>query len=108
MAGLSKRERSVAEIYDELIRAWSRQPRKTVGDLFNAHETIREQAKGLYDHADLALKKLVRVWKKGKRVPVDAEHYLEIEDAFRGQTKAFAPGFAHRYKLKLKKLVDTE
>jgi hypothetical protein len=33
----------------------------------------------------------------------DAEHCLEIDDLFRGQTKAFAPGFAHRYKLKLQK-----
>ena len=101
-------ERSVSEIYEELVRAWTRQPRNSVADLYNAHEIIREQAKGLYDHADLALKKLVRVWKKGKRSPVDSEHYLEIEDSFRGQLKAFAPAFAHRYKLKLKKLISTD
>jgi hypothetical protein len=33
---------------------------------------------------------------------------LDIEDSFRGQTKAFAPGFAHRYKLKLKALPEPE
>jgi hypothetical protein len=101
-------ELSIAEIYDGLVAAWGKQPRSTVADLYNAHETIREQAKGLYDYADLALAKLVRVWKKGKRSPVDSEHYLEIEDKFRGVTKAFAPGFAHRYSLKLKKLVGSE
>jgi hypothetical protein len=106
MPGLTKRERSIGEVYDELVRLWIKAPKKTTAELFDAHENMREQAKGLYDCADLALKKLVRVWKKNKRVPVDGEHYLDIEDTFRGQTKAFAPGFAHRYKLKLRKLID--
>jgi hypothetical protein len=101
-------ELSIAEIYKGLIEAWRKQPRASVADLYNAHETMREQAKGLYDIADLKLKSLVRAWKKNKKAPVDEQNRLDIEDCFRGVTKAFAPGFAHRYKLKLRKLVDTD
>ena len=79
---------------------------KTVAELYEAHESFREQAKALYEKADATLKKLVRTWKKNKKAPVDGDHVLEIEDSFRGQTKAFAPGFAHRYKLKLKKSLE--
>lgn len=81
---------------------------KTVAELYQAHESFREQAKALYDKADATLKKLVRVWKKNKSAKIDPQHVLEIEDNFRGQAKAFAPGFAHRYKLKLKTLPDSE
>jgi hypothetical protein len=79
---------------------------ETVAQLYEQHETLGSQAKALYDRKDAILKKLVRVWKKNKRAPVDGENFLEIEDAFRGQTKAFAPGFAHRYKLKLRKQAE--
>ena len=75
---------------------------KSVAELYEAHESLREQAKALYDKTDATLKKLVRAWKKNKAARIDGTHVLEIEDAFRGQTKAFAPGFAHRYKLKLR------
>jgi len=75
---------------------------KTVAELYEQHENLREQAKALYEKADTTLKKLVRAWKKNRSAKVDDNHILEIEDAFRGQVKAFAPGFAHRYKLKLK------
>jgi hypothetical protein len=85
----------------------AKQP-KTVAELYEAHETFREQAKALYDKADATLKKLVRAWKKNKSAKIDPQHVLEIEDAFRGQTKAFAPGFAHRYKLKLKTVQEAE
>lgn len=81
---------------------------KSVAELYEQHESLREQAKALYDKADSTLKKLVRAWKKNKTAKVDAQHVLEIEDAFRGQTKAFAPGFAHRYKLKLRTIQDQE
>jgi len=54
----------------------------------------------LYDKADTTLQKLVRAWKKDKKAQIDEKHYLEIVDKFRGATKAFAPGFAHRYDLK--------
>jgi hypothetical protein len=74
----------------------------TVAELYEQHESLREQAKQLYDQADSTLKKLVRAWKKNKQARVDEGHVLDIEDSFRGATKAFAPGFAHRYKLKLK------
>lgn len=80
----------------------------TVAELYEAHESFREQAKGLYDKADATLKKLVRTWKKNKSAKVDPQHVLEIEDSFRGQTKAFAPAFAHRYKLKLKTVPESE
>lgn len=85
----------------------TRQP-KSVAELYEAHESLREQAKALYEKADATLKKLVRTWKKNKSAKVDAQHVLEIEDAFRGQTKAFAPGFAHRYKLKLRTVNESE
>jgi hypothetical protein len=75
---------------------------KTVAELYEAHESFREQAKALYEKADSTLKKLVRTWKKNKSARIDLTHVLEIDDAFRGQVKAFAPGFAHRYKLKLR------
>ena len=81
---------------------------KSVAELYEQHESLREQAKALYDKADSTLKKLVRAWKKNKTAKVDAQHILEIEDAFRGQTKAFAPGFAHRYKLKLKSVPESD
>ena len=117
MPSLSKRERSIAkplsefslaELQAELLKRWRKSPGATLGENYDAHETIRELAKSLYDLADLRLRKLVRIWKKSKRAPVDDAHYLEIEDAFRGQTKAFAPGFAHRYKLKLKTVNESE
>jgi hypothetical protein len=75
---------------------------KTVADLYAEHESLRAQAKVLYDKADSTLKKLVRAWKKNRQAKIDDSHVLEIEDQFRGATKAFAPGFAHRYKLKPK------
>jgi len=103
---------------------------KSVADLYAEHESLRELAKILYDEADLTLKKLVTVWSKDKRAnigehdltkfsaelrklvrslksqaaKVDEGHSLEIEDQFRAATKAFAPGFAHRYKLKPRKI----
>lgn len=75
---------------------------KSVAELYEAHEDFRAQAKVLYDKADATLKKLVRVWKKNKAARIAPNQVLEIEDSFRGQVKAFAPGFAHRYKLKLR------
>jgi hypothetical protein len=85
-------------------------PKRTqsVAELYQAHETFGEQAKALYDKKDAILKKLVRAWKKNKAARIDEGHILEIEDAFRGQTKAFAPGFAHRYKLKLRTVNERE
>lgn len=73
---------------------------KSVAELYAQYESLREQAKVLYDKADATLKKLVRAWKKDRQAKIDEKHTLEIEDQFRGATKAFAPGFAHRYKLK--------
>lgn len=75
---------------------------QSVAELYEQHESLRAQAKALYDQADDTLKKLVRAWKKNKSDHIDESHVLDIEDSFRGATKAFAPGFAHRYKLKLK------
>jgi hypothetical protein len=77
---------------------------KSVADLYAEHESLREQAKVLYDKADSVLKKLIRAWKRDRQAKVDEKHVLEVEDQFRGATKAFAPGFAHRYKLKLRSL----
>ena len=97
--------------------AKAKQPR-TVAELYGQHESLRDQAKALYDQADATLKKLVRAWKKNKAAIALTEKHkttgaemkftLDIEDAFRGQTKAFAPGFAHRYKLKLKSAPESE
>ncbi len=81
---------------------------KTVAELYALHEAAHEEGKKYWELKDALLKKLIRVWKKNKKAPVDDAHYLDIEDCFRGQVKAFAPGFAHRYKLKLRKLVETE
>lgn len=75
---------------------------KSVAELYEAHEDLATKAKALYDQKDSTLKKLVRAWKKNKSARIDPQHVLDIEDNFRGQVKAFAPGFAHRYKLKLK------
>jgi len=75
---------------------------KSVAELYRLHEELREQGKVLYEKADGVLKKLVRAWKKDRQAKIDEKHTLEIEDQFRGATKAFAPGFAHRYKLKLR------
>jgi NH3-dependent NAD+ synthetase len=72
----------------------------TVAELYAEYNSKKDAAKVLYDKADALLKKLVRAWKKNKQAKIDDEHILEIEDQFRGATKAFAPGFAHRYKLK--------
>ena len=86
-------------------------PRKlpnTVPELYSLHEKLRADAKVLYDQADAVLKKLVRTWKKNRAARIDGKYQLEIEDQFRGQVKAFAPGFAHRYKLKLKAVSETE
>jgi hypothetical protein len=80
---------------------------RTVAELYETHESLREQAKGLYEKADATLKKLVRTWRKDKTARVDPEHVLLIEDSFRGQVKAFAPAFAHRYKLKLKTISES-
>jgi len=80
----------------------------TVAELYELHESLGEQAKALYDKKDSVLKRLVRAWKKNRTARVDETHVLEIEDAFRGQVKAFAPGFAHRYKLKLKTVQESE
>ncbi len=80
----------------------------TVAELYEKHEDLAAQAKALYDQKDSVLKKLVRAWKKNRTARIDEKHILEIEDAFRGQTKAFAPGFAHRYKLKLKPVQESE
>ncbi len=79
----------------------SKSPR-SVADLYREHESLRAQAKVLYDKADTILKKLVRAWKKDKAAEVLPGKVLAIEDKFRGATKAFAPGFAHRYDLKLR------
>jgi hypothetical protein len=81
-------------------------PLTSVADLYAEHESLRGQAKVLYDKADTTLKKLVRAWKKNKQAKIDESHVLEIEDQFRGATKAFAPGFAHRYKLKPRAVED--
>jgi hypothetical protein len=75
---------------------------KTVAELYALHEELAAQAKALYDQKDEVLKKLVRVWKKEKKAPIDDGHYLEIEDTWRGEIKAFAPAFSHRYKVKLR------
>lgn len=80
----------------------------SVAELYELHENLAAQAKALYDQKDSVLKKLVRAWKKNKAARVDEAHVLEIEDAFRGQVKAFAPGFAHRYKLKLRTVQESE
>jgi len=90
----------------------------TVAELYELHESLGEQAKALYDKKDSVLKRLVRTWKKNRTAIAHTEKHkntgaetkfaLEIEDAFRGQVKAFAPGFAHRYKLKLKPVQESE
>jgi len=80
---------------------------KSVAQLYAEHESLRGQAKVLYDKADAILKKLVRAWKKNRKEEIEKGKVLEIEDQFRGATKAFAPGFAHRYKLKLRS-IETE
>jgi hypothetical protein len=74
----------------------------TVAELYAEYESQREQGKLFYEKADTILAKLVRTWKKDKQAKIDDKHTLEIEDSFRGQMKAFAPAFAHRYKLKAK------
>jgi len=86
-------------------RARPKRP-QTVAELYALHEELDEQAKALYDQKDATLKRLVRAWKKDRRAKVDEKHYLEIEDKFRGAIKAFAPGFAHRYNLKLRTLEE--
>lgn len=78
---------------------------KSVAELYAEHQSFRADAKVLYDKADATLKKLVRAWKKDKQAKIDEKHRLEIVDKFRGATKAFAPGFAHRYDLK-KRAID--
>jgi NH3-dependent NAD+ synthetase len=75
---------------------------KSVAELYAEYESQREQGKLFYEKADTILAKLVRTWKKDKSAKIDDKHTLEIEDSFRGQVKAFAPAFAHRYKLKAK------
>ena len=98
----------MSELQGELLARWRKSPGATLRENYDAHESIRDLAKGLYELADLRLKKILRIWKKDKRAPVDELHSLDIEDCFRGQVKAFAPGFAHRYKLKRKKLVESD
>jgi hypothetical protein len=85
---MAKTPKSVAELYAEFVR-------------------FGEDAKALYDKKDAALKKLVRAWKKDKLAKIDDSHRLEIVDKFRGQVKAFAPAFAHRYDLKAR-AIETE
>jgi len=85
----------------------SKSPR-TVAELYAEYNSVGDQAKTLYDKKDVILKKLVRVWKKNKQAKIDDAHVLEIEDNFRGAVKAFAPGFAHRYKLKERAVAETE
>jgi|GEM_PF-4432489 len=73
---------------------------KTVAELYAEHEALKAKAKVLYEEADSILRKLVRTWKKNRDARIDEKHCLDIEDNFRGKTKAFAPAFAHRYNLK--------
>ncbi len=117
MPPLTQRERSIAkllaeislpQLQAELLKRWAKSPGATLRENYEAHENLRELAKNLYELADLRLKKIIRVWKKNKKAPIDDAHYLDVEDAFRGQLKAFAPGFAHRYKFKPRKLVEGE
>lgn len=79
---------------------------KSVADLYREHESLGEQAKALYDKKDVVLQKLVRAWKKNRKAEIEPGKILEIEDNFRGEVKAFAPAFAHRYKLKTRALED--
>jgi hypothetical protein len=83
----------------QTLRMSAKNP-KSVAELYAEHESLRDQAKVLYDKADVVLGKLLRAWKKDKAAKIDDSHVLEIEDNFRGKMKAFAPAFAHRYKLK--------
>ncbi len=80
---------------------------KSVAELYAEWLSLKEQAKVLYDKADSTLGKLVKIWKKNKQAKIDESHTLEIEDQFRGAVKAFAPGFAHRYKLK-ERAIETD
>jgi hypothetical protein len=80
---------------------------KTVAELYAEHNSLKADAKILYDRADATLRKLVRAWKKDKQAKIDEKHRLEIVDKFRGATKAFAPGFAHRYDLKEKAVEES-
>jgi hypothetical protein len=75
---------------------------QSLAELYAEHQRVKAEAKALYDRADKLLSKLVRTWKKNRTAEVEPGKRLEIEDKFRGQVKAFAPGFAHRYDLKLK------
>ena len=87
---------------------------KSVQELWELYEELGTQAKALYDQKDAVLKKLVAAWKKNrdeivliekhKTLGTETKFALEIEDNFRGQMKAFAPGFAHRYKPKLRSI----
>ncbi len=86
----------------ERSRAGRSKAPQTVAALYALHEQLGEQAKALYDQKDAVLKKLWRAWKRDRGAKVDATHYLEIEDTWRGQMKAFAPAFSHRLKLKLR------
>jgi NH3-dependent NAD+ synthetase len=79
----------------------------TVAELYAAYNAEKDAAKVRYDKADSFLRKLVRAWKKNKQAKIDDAHVLEIEDQFRGATKAFAPGFAHRYKLKERAIAES-
>jgi hypothetical protein len=86
-------------------------PRKSpqsVAELFAAHEAAAEEGKKFWELKDKLLKKLVRAWKKDRKAVVEPGKVLEIEDRFRGQMKAFAPGFAHRYNLKLRNISDLD
>ena len=91
---------------------------ETVAELFAEHESLRDRGKALYEQADGVLKKLVRTWEKNKsaiahiekdkKTGSETKFSLEIEDQFRGTVKAFAPAFAHRYKLKLQSVTDSD
>jgi hypothetical protein len=82
----------------------------TVAALYALHEQLTDEAKAIYDRRDAVLLRLVSAWRKDRRAPVDADHYLEIKDKFRGAgvTKCFAPAFAHRYDLKLHDLAAAD
>ena len=73
----------------------------SVPELYELHESLGAEAKALYDQKDQILAKLVRAWRKDRSVRIDGNSVLEIIDTWRGQTKAFAPAFSHRFKIKL-------
>ena len=77
---------------------------KTVAELYELYEDLALRAKALYDMKDAVEKKLWRAWKKDRKALVDESHYLDIEDTWRGQMKAFAPAFSHRLKIRVRSI----